>query len=57
MTVIIIILVWLLLAAFNMYKLYTSKSGSNLIESVAAILLAPFYTLMAFVVIFLIKKW
>lgn len=51
------ILAWMLLAAFNIYKIYQSLQGADMIESVFAIVLAPIYTVIALVVIFVIKPW
>jgi len=55
--VLIIIIIWILLAVFNMWKLSTSISGSNVLESVVAIALSPLFTLMAIIIIFILPRW
>lgn len=57
MTAIIVILVWLLLAAFNLWKIYQSSQGADMLESLFAIILSPVYTLLALIAIFIIKPW
>lgn len=57
MTAIIVVLVWLLLAAFNLWKIYQSSQGADMLESLFAIIAAPVYTLMAMVEVFIIKPW
>lgn len=57
MTAIIVVLVWLLLAAFNLWKIYQSSQGADMLESLFAIMFSPVYTLMAMVVVFIIKPW
>lgn len=53
----IIQIIWLLCAAFNIYKIYQSTQGADMLETAFALIFAPFYTVMAFVVIFIIKPW
>jgi type IV secretory pathway VirB2 component (pilin) len=54
---IIITIIWLLFGAFNLYKIYQSSQGADLFESLFAAISGPLYTLMALVVIFIIKPW
>lgn len=57
MKTLVIVIIWLALACFNVFKIYQSNTKWNVLESVFAILLAPVYTFVAFIVIFVIKKW
>jgi len=57
MTAFIISLIWLLLGAFNLYKIYQSSQGADILETLFAIISGPLYTFMALVVIFIIKPW
>ena len=57
MTAIIVVLAWLLLAAFNLWKIYQSSQGADMLESLFAIIAAPVYTLVAIVMVFIIKPW
>jgi len=57
MTMLIISIIWLLFGAFNLYKIYQSSQGADLFESLFAIISGPLYTVMALVVIFIIKPW
>jgi len=58
MTVFVILLVWLLLACFNIFKIKQSTIGArDVFEPLLAIIFAPLYFITALVVIFGIKKW
>lgn len=57
MTAIIVVLVWLLLTAFNLWKIYQSSQGADMLESAFAMILSPIYFILALVVIFIIKPW
>lgn len=57
MTLFIVLIIWLTLAIFNVFKIYQSEDDSHALESIFAIVCAPIYTFLAFVVVFLIKKW
>ena len=53
----IIFLIWLLLACFNVLKIRQSSQGADMIETAIAVVLAPLYTMLGLVVIFIIKPW
>lgn len=53
----IVIALWLLLAMFNIFKINQSSQGADIFEKSFAIVLAPVYTVLAIVVIFIIKPW
>ena len=53
----IILLVWLLLACFNVFKIRQSSQGADMIETALAVVFAPLYTILGLVVVFIIKPW
>lgn len=53
----IIIASWLLLTMFNIFKINQSSQGADMFEKSFAIVLAPVYTVLAIIVIFIIKPW
>lgn len=57
MTIFIILIIWILFGAFNLYKIYQSSQGADMLESLFAAASGPLYTFMALVVIFIIKPW
>lgn len=57
-TTIYIIFCWLALAGFNLVKINQSTYGAkDVFTPLFAIVFAPLYTLIAFIGIFIIKKW
>lgn len=48
---------WPLFGVFNLYKIYQSSQGADMLESLFAIAFAPLYTMAAFVILFVIKPW
>ena len=52
-----IVLIWLVLAGFNVWKIFQSNNCFSVLETLIAIMFSPLYFIVAFVVVFILKKW